>query len=325
MRKRDPLPLIPFLALLVAGWAGAGMEVCIYCVIGVVVLVLICDPFRLLGRWLSPQLRWGGALTICMALAALRLPGLALYSRVCALLISVVVVALLLLKNQEWHLDWQVRQSPDVDRILSHLTGGGSFEASDAWESYGCREARAMLHQTIGVECPEPLLESHYRPVYLLGYLHGLQRTQREREAAAKAEKEVQRLSDDLFDLRREYERLEQQNSEQIQEILNQRQSADAGWMQVKRLKNQLAEAEMELNQLAGIEAPEPETPPTEAQEAPQSRREKIAARDAELLAYAEEGHSIAEVGLRFGLKKSTAAAALQRARAAKEQAKVLA
>lgn len=275
---------IPCIALLAAaccvGAVPISAAVCADMIAGIVVLFLLCNPFQLL-RCLSARLRLCIACMIVLVLCAVQLSMLALYARVYLLLTAGGIAVVCRVCWADWRAAELVKQSPEVDRILEHLYYHGEFEARDAWTQYGCRETRSLLRQTAGVEVPESLIASSYMPVYCL-----------------------------LNDFRKEVENLYTENQRLRERGSEYRHALTASDEVIQRLRE-------EMNQLRNERAaPESETEPEKPafSTAPASEPEN---QDSEILRLFESGMSLSQIGARFGISKSSAHAAKERAKKA--------
>ena len=312
---------IPCIALLAAACcvgsvpisAAVGADM----IAGIVILFLLCNPFQLL-RCLSARLRLCIACMIVLVLCAVQLSMVALYARVYMLLAAGGIAVVCRVRWADWRAAELVKQSPEVDRILEHLYYHGEFEARDAWTRYGCRETRSLLRQAAGVEVPESLIASSYMPVYCLGYLHGCKGVEELTEQVSQLEDvqeqfdklqyKAQDMQDDLNDFRKEVESLYTEN-EQLREQGSEYQHAlTASDEVIKRLRE-------EIDQLKNEQvAPETEPEKPAFSTAPASEPEN---QDSEILRLFESGMSLSQIGARFGISKSSAHAAKERAKKA--------
>lgn len=282
---------------------------------GIVILFLLCNPFQLL-RCLSARLRLCIACMIVLVLCAVQLSMIALYARVYMLLAAGGIAAVCRVRWADWRAAELVKQSPEVDRILEHLYYHGEFEARDAWTQYGCRETRSLLRQAAGVEVPESLIASSYMPVYCLGYLHGCKGVEELTEQVSQLEDvqerfdklqyKAQDMQDDLNDFRKEVESLYTENEQLREQGSEYRHALTASDEVIKRLRE-----EIDLLKNEQV-APEPEKPAFSA--APASEPEN---QDSEILRLFESGMSLSQIGARFGISKSSAHAAKERAKKA--------
>ncbi len=308
---------IPCIALLAAaccvGSVSISAAVGADMIAGIVILFLLCNPFQLL-RCLSARLRLCIACMIVLVLCAVQLSMIALYARVYMLLAAGGIAVVCRVRWADWRAAELVKQSPEVDRILEHLYYHGEFEARDAWTQYGCRETRSLLRQAAGVEVPESLIASSYMPVYCLGYLHGCKGVEELTEQVSQLEDvqeqfdklqyKAQDMQDDLNDFRKEVESLYAENEQLREQGSEYRHALTASDEVIKRLRE-------EIDQLKNEQvAPEPEKPAFSA--APASKPEN---QDSEILRLFESGMSLSQIGARFGISKSSAHAAKERAK----------
>lgn len=310
---------IPCIALLAAACcvgsvpisAAVGADM----IAGIVILFLLCNPFQLL-RCLSARLRLCIACMIVLVLCAVQLSMIALYARVYLLLAAGGIAVVCRVRWADWRAAELVKQSPEVDRILEHLYYHGEFEARDAWTRYGCRETRSLLRQAAGVEVPESLIASSYMPVYCLGYLHGCKGVEELTEQVSQLEDvqdqfdklqyKAQDMQDDLNDFRKEVENLYTENEQLREQEIEYRHALTASDEVIKRLREEIDQLKNERV------APEPEKPAFST--APASKPEN---QDSEILRLFESGMSLSQIGARFGISKSSAHAAKERAKKA--------
>ncbi|MCD8189505.1 MAG: hypothetical protein LUD78_04680 [Clostridiales bacterium] len=287
------VPAVPVFALFILGERGAaswGYALCLVCLL---ILVLIYNPFCVLNGFMAPKSRQFLSLGVSIGVLAVIFPWLSAYARACLLLLAAGLSALSIWKRKSWLYTWQVQQSAEVDSVLSHLSHGGDWDAGKAWDKYGCRETRALLHQALGVECPENLVNSPYRAVYYLAFLHGRKKSRTQikklKAKVAKQEDVIAAQKKELYTIENQDVKileLQQENGQLEYKIQNLMRENAA-------LKNQNAKLDNHLQQIK---------PPIEE-------------RDSAILRYIEAGHSYAEAGTKFGLSKSGAIAAAKRAK----------
>lgn len=308
LRKRDLLPLLPLAALVVAGlcptpwWGYADILAVLFA------LLMTCDPFRLLSRYLCPETRWGAAAAVVQVVAGIQMPDIDLPARACMVLVGGGLLAVFAAKNREWHTHWMFRHSAEADRVEAHLYYRGEWMAGEAWESVGCRETRSLLHQTFQVDATEEELATRLKAVWQLGYLHGMEKMQRDVDCAQlaleDAQTEIAELSENAAkalevanNVKNNVRRLE--DAERSAEYWKGYASEQSN--RIQALRDQISSLEHELEELR----------PSESL--------TQAGRDAAILALVESGTSIAKAGERYGLSKGGAQAAINRARAARE------
>lgn len=310
---------IPCIALLAAaccvGSVSISAAVGADMIAGIVILFLLCNPFQLL-RCLSTRLRLCIVCMIVLVLCAVQLSMIALYARVYMLLAAGGIAVVCRVRCADWRAAELVKQSPEVDRILEHLYYHGEFEARDAWTQYGCRETRSLLRQAAGVEVPESLIASSYMPVYCLGYLHGCKGIEELTEQVSQLEDvqeqfdklqyKAQDMQDDLNDFRKEVENLYTENEQLREQGSEYRHALTASDEVIKRLREEIDRLKNEQV------APEPEKPAFST--APAGKPEN---QDSEILRLFESGMSLSQIGARFGISKSSAHAAKERAKKA--------
>lgn len=322
--------ILPFAALLAAGCcmaavpisAGLGADM----LAGIGILFLLCNPFRLLRR-LSARLRACIACMVILILCAVQLPVLALCVRVYLILAAVCIAAVCRVCWADWRAAELVKQSPEVDRILEHLYYHGEFEARDAWTQYGCRETRSLLRQAAGVEVPESLIASSYMPVYCLGYLHGckgveelseqLSQLDGVQERFDKLHDKAQDMQDGLNELNQEVSKLYAENQSLYTEN-RQLEAREAEYRQALAASDAvIQQLQEELSQLGTAQncavSPNLETP----EEAPAPNQGN---QDSEILRLFESGMSLSQIGKQFGISKTSAYTAKERAKKAQAQ-----
>ncbi|MCD8127737.1 MAG: hypothetical protein LUD82_09965 [Clostridiales bacterium] len=204
--------------------------------------------------------------------------------------IAAGLVAVAFWRRALWLGIWRVRQFPDIDTVLAHLSHDGDWEAGQAWETYGCRETRALLHQSIEAECDEGKMHRTYMPVYLLGYLHGKAAEVRQAEKAQGQQANVKALERTVQEQEEQLTALKGELAAAQRETAKAKEQASAEWAKAHNL-----EMRLEAFQLTGEE------------------------RDAAILDAVERGASYSEAGKRYGLSKNAAVAAVKRAKAKEE------
>ena len=180
-----------------------------------------------------------------------------------------------------------------------------------------------MLRQTAGVEVPESLIASSYMPVYCLGYLHGCKGIEELSEQVSQLEEvqerfdrlqdKTQDMQDDLNDFRKEVENLYTENQRLREQGSEYRHALTASDEVIQRLRGEIDRLRNERA------APESETEPEKPafSTAPASEPEN---QDSEILRLFESGMSLSQIGARFGISKSSAHAAKERAKKAQAQ-----
>jgi DNA-directed RNA polymerase specialized sigma24 family protein len=304
---RQWVPVLPLLALLWAGWEGTTIAGYVDLTLLLVMSVLVCNPFCVLSGVLAPASRGAITAAILTSMAAVQRPHLELYCRSVFLLMSGLVLGLVWKCNTNWLLNWKVRQSPQVNKVLSQLTrGGDALEAADAWERFGARETRALLRQSLSLECPEKLVVSGYAAVYQLAFLHGSRWAEREVRKLKKQLKEKVSLDWAKGASIAEYQAMTERNNaleSAVERLTQEKEQLQARCEELQDLPVELVARVEEAEKPAPV-VPEP-TPLD---------------RDKALIEYVEAGHSYAEAGERFGLSKSGAAAVVRRVRQKQKQ-----
>lgn len=248
--------------------------------------VLLCNPFRVWDGLLPPRTRVLMAAGVLVALLPVSFYGVAPLAKLVLWALAAGLWAVALWRRRLWLGLYRVRQSPDVDGVLAHLSHGGEWEAGRAWETYGCRETRALLHQSIEAECDEGQIHRTYMPVYLLGFLHGAAAEAGKSSKAEASREELKQQARQLEQQRAELAGLKADNADLARQLAQAKDSAADYKARAHRLELKLEEATLTPEQ-----------------------------REAAILAYVEAGHSYAEAGERYGLSKSGAVAACKRAR----------
>lgn len=174
-------------SLFVIGWFDVTIQIFANCGAMFVVLAMILNPFYVFERILPPPSRVCISTSIIIVQLAFQLQ-FPIYFRVCAALISVLLIALVVLMNKEWISNHGFLQSRSGDIVASHwkreskkvngkevvdYTDSGSYEALRAWNKYGCRRSRALLHQTMNISVDENMIRLVCKLTYLLGYTDG--------------------------------------------------------------------------------------------------------------------------------------------------------
>ena len=296
-RWRLWVTLIPAVALFGCGLQGAPGAAYLDLTAALIGAVLLLDPFGLVCLVLSPGTRVGVTAAVVLTLSAIQLPNVQLYFRVWIAVVAVITAAVTVLCNRRWLLTWKVRQSPHVDRVLAYLGHGGELPGAAEWERFGCRETRALLHQTINVECPEPLITSNYKAVYLLAYLHGQTRMEQAlqalKERAESAESYAENMRNEMITIR-------------------------ATEADIQALKSELDYTKARCDSLeAACRVANRRLEKAKAKLEPETGEDRNAA----ILAYVEAGHSYGEAAQAFGLSKSRVGSIVKEHREQKEVA----
>ncbi|MCD8008138.1 MAG: hypothetical protein LUF68_04280 [Clostridiales bacterium] len=253
-------------------------------------LVLICNPLRIWDRLLPPMSRALIAAGVLVALLSFTLADVDPMGQTYLFAIAAGLWAVALWRRRLWLGLYRVRQSPDVDRVLSHLSIEEDWEAGQAWEAYGCRETRALLHQSIEAECDEGKMHRTYMPVYLLGYLHGKAAEVRQTEKAQGQQANVKALERTVQEQQAQLTALKGELATAQRERDAAKKQASAEWAKAHNLEMRLESLQLDP-----------------------------AARDDAILAYVEAGHTYTEAGIKYGLTKPGAVSAAQRARKKRE------
>ncbi|MCD7821776.1 MAG: hypothetical protein LUG64_06165 [Clostridiales bacterium] len=279
---------VPLAVLLVAGCQPEGVHPALFvaALVGEVACVLWFDPWGCLDRCLAPlsrSLLLLGILLAAMAvlMAVMGAPAVSIV----LLLLAVLSCAVALWRRKAWLLAWQVRQCPEVDTVLAHLSHGGEWEPGTAWDKDGCRQTRALLHQALGMSCNEDELCRAYKAVFLLAYLSGMEG----REA------EVERLKKELAEAEAN---ADQWHSEAIRWKSVARYNQDAG-NTLNRMKQELQEA------IQRAQDAEQRAEDAEAEAAAWRPEETPESRDDAIRTYFEAGNSYQKTADKFGLSKS--------------------
>lgn len=299
------IPFIPLPVIIYYGAVQAGtIQMYVDCIAALVILFLLCNPFGLLDV-LAGKLRLCLSLVILLAVAAVQLPTITTYARIWLLAAAVFIILICRVKSGIWKMEEAVKQSPEVDKVLEHLQYSGEFEARDAWSNYGAGETRALLHQIIGIECPENLISSAYMPVYCLAYLHGCLKAeglQNKLEELEDAQDKLEDMSERLEDLQSDVADLIQANNELTEQ-------SQKYYREARDKERQLAESRELLKAMRQqLETVKSSAPKTQID------------RDNEILALVEAGMSLSQIGDKFGLSKSSVHAAKERAKKRREQ-----
>ncbi|MCC8065240.1 MAG: hypothetical protein LIO70_09175 [Clostridiales bacterium] len=283
--------VVPLALLVLFGFCSTPWWAYAVVLIAMALTVLLCNPFHVWDRLLPPKTRLLMAAGVLIGLLPVSFYGVAPLAKLILLALAVGLWAVALWRRKLWLGLYLVQQSAEVNTVLSHLSHAGDWEAGRAWERYGCRETRALLHQTLYAVCDENEMQRTYMPVYLLGYLHG-------RKEAASQEKKAETEQATLD----RQARLIQNQEEELESL-----KADNAF-----LEGQLAQAQNSAHSYQS-KATLLERRLEETHLAPEER-------DAAILDYVEQGHSYADAGKKYGLSKSGALNAAKRARAAKEK-----
>ncbi|MCD8085480.1 MAG: hypothetical protein LUF28_04000 [Clostridiales bacterium] len=253
--------------------------------------VLLCNPFHVWDRLLPPKTRLLMAAGLLIGLLPVSFYDVAPLAKAVLWALAVALWIVALWRRRPWLALYLVRQSAEVDTVLSHLSHAGDWEAGRAWEQYGCRETRALLHQTLWAICDENEMQRTYMPVYLLGYLHGRKTKRRQQDRAEAEQATIGRQAYQIRELETEIAGLKADNAALEAQLAQAKDSAHSYQGKATLLEHRLEETRLDPEE-----------------------------RDAAILDYIEAGHSYADAGKKYGLSKSGAIAAAKRARAAKEK-----
>lgn len=276
-----PLALLVLFGFCSAPWWGYAVLLAV-----LTMLVLLCNPFHVWDRLLPPKTRLLMAAGLLIGLLPVSFYGVAPLAKLVLWGLAVGLWAVALWRRRMWLGLWRIRQSPDVDTVLAHLSHDGDWQAGRAWEQYGCRETRALLHQVLWAECNENEMQRTYMPVYLLGYLHGaaaaVSQTKKAKAEQAEQKKQAYRIQE----LEAEVAELKADRAATEAKLAQAQDSAASYRAQCNALEQRLEEVQLDP-----------------------------VARDAAILAYVEAGHTYTDAGAKFGLSRSGALAAAKRAK----------
>ncbi len=258
-----------------------------------VMVVIIANPFHCWDRLLAPRSRTLMAAGILIALLPVAYFGMMPEITVILWALAAGLWIVALWRRRLWLGLYRVKQSPDVDTVLSHLSHDRDWQAGRAWEQYGCRETRALLHQAVEAECTEGEMYRTYMPCYLLGFLHGAASVTSKTDNIKKLQTTIDNQAMHMKEQEAEIEKLKSSNEYYREESQKYQNEA---W-QLSRYAEQLKQKMNHMTLQQGD-------------------------RDAAILAYIEAGHSQAEAGKEFGLSKSGVSVAVKRARQAEKQDK---
>ncbi len=276
---------VPLALLVLFGFYAAPWWAYAVVLAALTLTVLLCNPFHVWDRLLPPKTRLLMAAGLLIGLLPVSFYGVDPLAKLILWALAVGLWAVALWRRGPWLGLYLVRQSAEVDTVLAHLSHAGDWEAGLAWEQYGCRETRALLHQTLWAECNETEMGRTYMPVYLLGFLHGSAARQA-RNSKAAADKATQaKRAYRMQELETEVAELRADNAALEARLAQAKDSATAYQSRATLLERRLEDTHLDP-----------------------------AARDAAILDYVRQGHSYAEAGKKYGLSKSGAVAAYKRA-----------
>lgn len=181
LRWRELVTLVPIVCLVFEGWTGADLVTLFNTAEAFIILALLLNPVDAL-RFLARLARRCIALVMVLTTVAFRVPGISIAARLLILLCAVSIGALTAWRHKEWKLTEDFIQSAEVNRVLSHITTDGEWEAGKAWSEYGCGETAALLRQGFELVTTEKLLHSVYKGCWQLGYIDGAIELEKERE-----------------------------------------------------------------------------------------------------------------------------------------------
>ena len=165
---------------------------------------------------------------------------------------------------------------------------------------------------------PESLIASSYMPVYCLGYLHGCKGIEELSEQVSQLEEvqerfdrlqdKTQDMQDDLNDFRKEVENLYTENQRLREQGSEYRHALTASDEVIQRLRGELSRQGTARAVSPNLETPE-ETP-----------AQNQGDQDSEILRLFESGMSLSQIGKQFGISKTSAYTAKERAKKAQAQ-----
>lgn len=293
---REILSFIPISVLIYAGYSHAPPVAYLDILAALAVVVLLADPFVLISSCLAPASRAYGVVIIILTVVALQLPAISVYFRICFLGIAALLVFIVFKKHKAWFDAYRIRQSPEVDKVLAHMAQKGvEMDAQTAWDKYGARETRALLHQALNLELPEINLQCSHRAVYLLGYLHGIRDYTAELKKVKKKLATQEQINDNLKNRIYQMEDKSKEHAEIIDEVVELRRKVSNLESYNSRLSRNLREAREEVERL--------QPPPPE-----KSRNELI-------VEYVAQGHSQNETAEHFNVSPATVSRAVKAAK----------
>lgn len=276
-----PLALLVLFGLFSAPWWGYAVLLAV-----LAMMVIICNPFHIWDRLLPPKTRLLMAAGLLIGLLPVSFHSVAPLAKLVLWGLAVGLWAVALWRRRMWLALWRIRQSPDVDTVLAHLSHDGDWQAGRAWEQYGCRETRALLHQTLWAECNEAEINRTYMPVYLLGYLHGSAARQASTRKAAAGKATLAEQTRQMQEMETELAALRADNAALEAQLAQAKDNTASYRAQCNALEQRISDMQMTTEE-----------------------------RDAAILAYVEVGHSYTEAGAKYGLTKNGAVSAARRAK----------
>lgn len=160
---------VPLVLLVLFGFHAAPWWVYAVLLAVLAMMVIICNPFHVWDRVLPPKTRLFMAAGLLIGLLPVSFHSVAPLAKLVLWALAVGLWAVALWRRKLWLGLYLVRQSAEVDTVLSHLSHAGDWEAGRAWEQYGCRETRALLHQTLYAVCDETEMQRTICPCICWG------------------------------------------------------------------------------------------------------------------------------------------------------------
>ena len=172
-------------------------------------VLTVTDPIDILGRFLAQQSR----ILIAIMFFSLSLTATVKNADTTIITIcySLLAAALIYLKNKTWLAAYNWLASAEVQKIL-HIDPDNI--SAKSWQAHGRRECRTMLYE-LGYSTNDEVLDIFHKPIYLLGYLHGVKKN---KDISCTLE-ELESLKTQNTALEKENKELKQENKEVIREL----------------------------------------------------------------------------------------------------------
>lgn len=267
-RKDTPYSVIPsalafsFLSFgLFATYRGFDVRfnIIIYALCAAVVIAF--DVMGLLGRFLARNTRL--LISSCILLGVMNIMTVNERLALVSVIVCVIFLGLSYFLNSKWLDIENYDLSPEVQQALIN---SNESKAAKAWENGGFKKIRTLLWN-LGNQFTDEELHGLYRPVFLVAYKMGLEKTQeakaklkkaenREEEQRKRAERLEQQLQEAQAETKQVYEQL-QEEKEKSSLYLSQRNWAEKELETARAERDSLLAANSDLVEIMKSEAQE--------------------------------------------------------------------
>lgn len=137
--------------------------------------IVVTDPYRLISRQFSPEMRTYFCVLESIIVTAWNLP----LNWVAELFITAAGSSIMLLattRNRDWLEQSQVLMSPDIVKATHALQYGDHCDARDDWERRGSLEVRTIMRVTFKSTISDSAVTKFFFLSYMVGHIHGTRR-----------------------------------------------------------------------------------------------------------------------------------------------------